>query len=251
MGTDIRVLVVEDSATQAEQLHHLLEGFGYLVDLVKNGAQALAYLESRLPAVILSDVIMPVMDGFELCTRVKGDDRLRHIPIILLTALADTEDIIRSLDAAADNYLTKPFAAEVLEERIRQVLANAERCRRSVPDVELEIVFAGHRHVINPTRVQILDLLLSSYQNAFERQRELEETHRALEEANRKVRALQGLIPICAKCKKIRNDQGYWKQVESYLSEHTGSTFSHGLCPGCLEDSYEELRRYLARTKDA
>jgi len=75
-----------------------------------------------------------------------------------------------------------------------------------------------------------------------ERTMELEESNKKLQQALSEIKTLQGIIPICAKCKKIRDDQGFWQQVESYVSRHSGAVFSHSICPACLEEYYHELK---------
>jgi two-component system sensor histidine kinase/response regulator len=122
----IDILVVEDSATQAELLRRTLTHRGYTVTIADHGAHALAIVRERPPTLILSDIAMPVMDGYAMCHAIKSDPALEDIPIILLTALSDPEDIIRSLNARADNYLTKPYDEDTLVARIEHLLANQE-----------------------------------------------------------------------------------------------------------------------------
>ena len=90
--------------------------------------------------------------------------------------------------------------------------------------------------------MQILDMLISTYEAAIQKNRELERTNRELREANEKIRTLSGLIPICAVCKKIRNDNGYWDQLEKFISEHTDANFSHGYCPDCAKKILEDMK---------
>ena len=231
-----RVLVVEDSATQAEHLKYVLEGHGYRVSVAKNGREAMALLAVDPPGVVVSDVIMPEMDGFELCKAIKTDESLRGIPVILLTTLAEPDDLIRGLESLADNFMTKPFDEAALIERIHYVLLNAEMRKTSSTELGIEIAFAGGRHLITSSRMQILDLLLATYENSVIKNRELEKANLALKEANDRVRSLSGLIPICAKCKKIRDDQGYWHNLETYLSEHSDMEFTHSFCSGCMAE---------------
>jgi CheY-like chemotaxis protein len=120
----VEILVVEDSAVQAELLRRTLTQHGYSVTVAHHGAHALEIARSRPPTLILSDIAMPVMDGYAMCQAIKGDPDLRDIPVILLTALSDPEDIIRGLNAKADNYLTKPYDDAALLARIEHLLAN-------------------------------------------------------------------------------------------------------------------------------
>src|SRR5450432_64397 len=108
------VLVVEDCPAQAEQLRYILEKNHYRVTVATNGGAALAMIAEETPALIISDIIMPEMDGYEFCRRIKKTEGWYHIPVILLTALVDPQDIIRGLACGADNFITKPYNEEKL-----------------------------------------------------------------------------------------------------------------------------------------
>jgi len=88
------ILIVEDSDVQAYMLKKFLADNGYSVRVARNGAEGLVAIKERAPAVVISDIVMPVMDGYEMCRRMKDDRAFRGIPFILLTTLTDTEDII-------------------------------------------------------------------------------------------------------------------------------------------------------------
>src|SRR5208283_5784345 len=105
MKKEISILIVEDSPTQALVLRHLLEEREYRVKAAESGREALKILARHKPSLIISDIVMPEMDGFELTAAIKSDQRLRDIPVILLTALSDPEDVIRGLEAQVDFYL--------------------------------------------------------------------------------------------------------------------------------------------------
>ena len=238
MRTDVEILLVEDSQTQALQLQRFLEENGYRVSIAKNGVEALRSINQNKPTIVISDVVMPEMDGYELCRQIKSDGELRKIPVILLTTLSNPEDIIMGLECGADNFVIKPYDESFLISRILYILANLELRRDVRSEMGLDIFFAGRRHFINSDRLQILDLLFSTYESAVQKNRELERTNKELKEALETIKTLHGLIPICSYCKKIRNDQGYWQQIEAYIQEHSGAQFSHGLCPECLEKHY-------------
>ena len=103
------ILIVEDSRTQAEQLRHILEQSGYHVRVARDGATALTKLQDDLPSLIITDINMPVMDGYELCRRIKDDQRTANIPVMLLTTLSDPLDVMRGLECGADNFTVKPY----------------------------------------------------------------------------------------------------------------------------------------------
>src|SRR5437867_405773 len=191
-GTLVRILVAEDSATQAQQLQHLLEQQGYHVTVAANGRAALEAAQDCKPTLIISDVIMPEMDGYELCRRVKSDASLGETPVILVTTLSDPQDVIRGLECRADNFILKPYDERYLLGRVQFVLVNREVRQSEKTGMGVEIFFNGHKHFITADRLQILNLLLSTYEAAIQRNKELslarDDLHRlnsSLEAANR------------------------------------------------------------------
>ncbi len=186
----VRVLIAEDSATQAERLAHILGEQGFEVDIAANGRLALEMVRRRRPDLIISDVIMPEMDGYELCSRIKQDREFGDIPVILVTTLADPQDVIRGLECRADNFVLKPYDSEVLLRRVQFVLVNSQMSRVDQPGMGLEIVFSGQRHFITADRLQILNLLLSTYEAAIQRNRELSSTRDTLHATNKELQQL-------------------------------------------------------------
>jgi len=235
------ILIVEDSPPQALLLQKLLEKNGYKVSVAVNGVEALSYLEGHLPALIISDILMPEMDGYELSQKVKARDELKGIPIILLTQLTEPEDIVRGLGCGADNFITKPYDRELLLSRIRYVLVNQEIRKDRVMEMGIEVFFAGKKHFINSDRIQILDLLFSTYENAVQQKRDLEQINKELKEALETIKKLEGILPICAKCKKIRDDKGNWIQMEKYIRDRSEARFSHSICPECAKKLYPDF----------
>ncbi len=233
-----RILVVEDSPTQAKKLQHLLIRQGSNVFLAANGKQALTILEKEKIDIVISDVIMPEMDGFELCKIIKSKREWADIPVVLLTSLKDPKDIIRGLKSGADNFLTKPYDPEFLLKRMKYIIINRQLRQKGATELGMEIFFAGEKFFLSSERIQIVDLLLSTYEAAVKKSLELEEANKKLKKALNEIKTLHGLIPICANCKKVRNDQGYWQMVEEYVSEHSDVTFSHGICPDCYKKLY-------------
>ena len=237
----IEVLIVEDNPVQALLLQRLLEKSGYTVSVACNGVEALAHLQKHIPSLVISDILMPEMDGYELCRKIKAHDGLKSIPVMLLTQLSEPEDIIRGLECGADNFVTKPYDKKSLIPRIRYILVNQEIRKRPISEMGIEIYFAGNKHFINSDRLQILDLLFSTYENTLQQKQELEITNKELKEALETIKILKGLIPICSNCKKIRYDKGYWNHIEAYIQEHSEAEFSHGICPECAKQLYPDL----------
>lgn len=122
------LLLVDDNADMLSFLHDVLKEH-YRVRCATNGREALDMMKQPLPDLVVSDVMMPVMDGLELCRRIKGDLRTSHVPVILLTAKGRTEDQVEGLDSGADLYLPKPFSTEVIRAQISSLLRNRERVK--------------------------------------------------------------------------------------------------------------------------
>jgi PAS domain S-box-containing protein len=177
---NVHILIAEDSPTQAEQLRHSLERNGYRVSISHNGRHALQLARDERPTLIISDVIMPEMDGYQLCKSVKGDPSFGNVPVILLTTLSDPHDIIRGLECRADNFIIKPYDERVLLSRIQFVLLNYEIHEREQAGMGVEIFFNGQRHFITADRLQILNLLLSTYEAAIQKNTELRQVQEEL-----------------------------------------------------------------------
>jgi signal transduction histidine kinase len=190
METPRHVLIAEDSPTQAQHLAHILEAEGYEVAVAANGRLALEMARNRKPRLLISDVIMPEMNGYDLCAQIKGDAALADVPVILVTTLSDPHDVIRGLECRADNFVLKPYDAEQLLRRIQFVLVNSQMRQSEQPGMGLEIVFSGQKHFITADRLQILNLLLSTYEAAIQRNRELSTTRDTLHETNQELQQL-------------------------------------------------------------
>ena len=174
------LLVVEDSAVQRVMLERLLRKSGYQVESAKDGALGLAAARLHQPALIISDISMPNMDGYEMCRAIKSDAALQNTPVLLLTGLDDPIEAIHGLEAGADNYLTKPVEDAHLLERIRSLLTLSDHDRGPGDTDGLQVSFAGKIHVINAGRRQTMNLLLSTYENAVRKNHELIQTQTAL-----------------------------------------------------------------------
>lgn len=185
-----RILVAEDSATQAQHLQYFLEKRGYAVAIASDGRRALDAIASFDPTLVISDVVMPEMTGYELCHRIKTDGSLGHLPVILVTTLSDPHDVIRGLECGADHFILKPYDEKHLLDRVEYVLANRQMQRQADADKVIEIFFNGQKHSITSDRLQILNLLLSTYEAAIRRNRELGEIQVALRQSNADLQAL-------------------------------------------------------------
>jgi len=180
----MEILIVEDSPTQAERLQYILQREGFTVTWARHGQEALALLSHYRPDLIISDIMMPQMNGFELCQAIKSNAQWRQIPVILLTSLSSMEDVMHGLKCGADNFITKPYNDYLLLRRIEFILHN--RDNQKAADMEgqgIEIIFGGQRHYINSEPSQILSLLISTFESAVAKNQELEAANRELVKA--------------------------------------------------------------------
>jgi phosphoserine phosphatase RsbU/P len=206
----VSILIVDDSPDQQALLRSILGKAGHEAVVSADSAKSASVvlnLEGDAPTqkidLILMDVLMPEQDGVETCRQIKRCAHLQDIPIIMVTAKTDLCNLKEAFAAGAMDYISKPVNSVELLARVSSALTlKSEMDRRK--------------------------------NREFELRRSNEELQRALKE----VKVLRGLIPICASCKKIRNDGGFWQQLEEYLGEHSEAEFSHGLCQPCIKKLY-------------
>ncbi|MBM4021655.1 MAG: response regulator [Planctomycetes bacterium] len=170
--TGVDVLIAEDSRMQAKILQRRLTEAGHTVRWAENGSLALAMARERRPDIIISDIEMPVATGYEFCKAVKTDATLRTVPFILLSTLSDPIDIIRGLDAGADNYVTKPYEPDYLLGRMNALLATPLVSDEDAA-ATLEVTLAGQKFLVKAGRQQVLNLLVSTFENAVAKNQEL------------------------------------------------------------------------------
>jgi len=183
----MRILVVEDSRTQAESLRYILEKKGYTVTLATNGNDALEQMRASRTDLVLTDIVMPEMDGYELCHRIKTDKDLQSVPVIMVTQLFDPVDVIRGLEAGADNFIIKPFEPQDIDSRIQNVITTRKSQDPEVSPGAFEITLADGKHTITANRRQILDILLSTYEITVRKNTELQEAHERLNLLNEQL----------------------------------------------------------------
>ncbi len=172
-GGGVDVLIAEDSRMQAKILQKRLTDAGHTVRWAENGALALEMARERRPEIIISDIEMPVATGYDFCKAVKTDPALRTVPFILLSTLSDPIDIIRGLDAGADNYVTKPYEPDYLLGRMQALLATPLGGDDEATAATLEVSLAGQKFKVKAGRQQVLNLLVSTFENAVTKNQEL------------------------------------------------------------------------------
>jgi CheY-like chemotaxis protein len=205
-GLYLKILIAEDDAISRRILEAMLTKWEYDFISTCDGLEAWTGLQGEdTPELAILDLMMPNMDGIELCRKIRSSPRLDSIYIIILTARGQKEDILAGFQAGADDYITKPFNRDELHARLK-------------------------------VGIRIIEL-----------QTKLAQRVKELEDALSDVRQLQGLLPICSYCKRIRDDENYWSQVEEYITERSEARFTHGICPDCYETV---VKADLARMKE-
>jgi signal transduction histidine kinase len=182
-----RILVVEDSPTQAQQLQLILEAERFAVDVAANAEIALQRFADQAFDMIISDIMMPGLSGYELCERIKQDPRGHNIPVVLLSTLIDPMDIIRGLECGADNFITKPYEPEQLVDRIRTVFQNRRARTQGKLAFGVEVMFLGRKFVVNSEKEQILDLLIATFEDIVRTNRGLQESKAELVAAKAQI----------------------------------------------------------------
>jgi DNA-binding response OmpR family regulator len=190
------LLIVEDSPTQLLILKNLLEKNGFHVERAVDGEAALERARTGPPDLIISDIFMPKMNGYELCQALKQDSRLMSIPVILLTTMSASESIVKALNTCADYFVPKPYDESYLISKIRSILATKDLSENLDHKETMEVVVDGKRHTVTSTRQQILNLLLSTYDAVAQKNKELEETQRKLHETRDQLVESQRLAAI-------------------------------------------------------
>jgi CheY-like chemotaxis protein len=182
-----KILVVEDSPTQAIRVQHLLESHGFSVSIAKNGQTALQYLNQDIPSVVVSDVVMPEMNGYELCRSIRLNPALEDVPVILLTALYDFDEIVRGLESGADCFLIKAYQEKNLISSIRSILADKGLGRRPTLCQSMTILFSGNRYELSTDIIRGIHMLLASFQASVEQCRELDQENHELIKAYSRI----------------------------------------------------------------
>ena len=182
-----RILVVEDSPTQAQQLQLILEAEQFAVDVAPNAEIALQHFADSSFDMIISDIMMPGLSGYEFCDRIKKNARGHDMPVILLSTLVDPMDIIRGLECGADNFITKPYEPEQLVDRIRTVFRNRRARTHGKLAIGVEVVFLGKKFIVNSEKEQILDLLIATFEDIVRTNRGLQESKAELVAAKAQI----------------------------------------------------------------
>ena len=192
-----RILVVDDEPVNRQVLRNYLTIERFDLTLASSGDEALRLLEEQTFDLVLLDIMMPKVSGYEVCLRLRQKHPLADLPVIFLTAKNQDSDVVAGMSLGANDFLTKPISKDRLLARMR-------------PHLDLLHV---HRNL-----------------------------EQLVEEKVSEVKVLSGLLPICAGCKKIRNDEGYWAELEVFIDQHSEAEFTHAMCPDCVEQYYQSAK---------
>ena len=196
------ILIVEDSPTQAEEIKYLLESYQFSSVVRQNGLEALDWLSSNRPLLVISDIVMPEMNGFELCDKIKSDEHLKDISVVLLTALSDPDEVIEGLLCGADSFITKPYNKKFLLYTIEKIILEKQSIQANNDEDGIEINYKGEKRVIHAEPQKVIKLLLSIYQGSIYKNDELIQSRNELRQMNEKLEDL-----VEERTKEIKKDE--------------------------------------------
>ncbi len=213
----IKILIVEDSRTQAEYLRHILESEGYRVTLAENGIEAMEETAADRPSIILSDIIVPEMDGYELSRRIKQDPATATIPVILVSQLFDPVDVIRGLESGADDFIIKPYDPEYIRLRISTILEAITNPDPESTASPMEISVLDKTYHVTAGRSKILRILLSTYEVAVKKNVELDEAREQLHAVNEQLQ--HAVADLKSSNTRLESENNERRKVEKALDE--------------------------------
>ena len=213
-NSKIEILIVDDQPENLLLMSKILDRAELSILKARSGKDALAISEGKDLALAILDIQMPEMNGFELAEALCQRDSFKNTPIIFITALsAQDRFIFKGYAAGAVDYLFKPVEPQIIRSKVGVFLKLYQQ-RRLIEE----------QSKLLAEKVESLSAL-----------------NKSLKEAMEQIKTLKGILPICAHCKKIRNDKGYWEQVEKFLEQNSDLGFSHGICPDCLKKHFPDM----------
>ena len=209
-----RICIAEDSKSQAKVLCEILEGKGYAVVVAGNGLEGLYKVNEARPDLIISDVEMPQMDGYEFCRTVKSDREFRQIPFVILTLLSDVKDVVKGLEAGADYFITKPYDNDVLIATVESILNTQHNGNGATDPVRVQVEYGGSVHHLDVEPQKIMNFFCSTYDNLINQNHSLSLTKQELKRLNNhleekireKTRFLEDEISVRVKAENALKD---------------------------------------------
>ncbi len=200
-----KVIIVDDAPENIRALIEILKEDYATIPATSGEAGLAKALIEPLPDLILLDIMMPAIDGYEVCKRLKAIEKTKDIPVVFISAISEAMDNAKAFGLGAVDYITKPFYPAAIKARVKN-------------------------HITLRKTILEMDLIIYKLKGALN-----------------EIKTLSGLIPICANCKKIRDDQGYWLQLEQYIKERSSAEFSHSICPDCVSELYAEFKEVILK----
>lgn len=207
------ILIVEDSITQAMRLQYTLESAGFIVTHCENGTSALEILPTLKPHLMISDVVMPGMDGYGLCREVRKIPEMNYMPIILLTSLSDPDYVIHGLECGANGFITKPYHDSYLLARIYDAIKNHNTHESSGHERSIAFSFSGKEYTVSADPLQILEVLISTYSTVLENNDELLKAQNELQVLNSSLEQM-----VQNRTVQLQNEVDIRTQAERFLT---------------------------------
>ncbi|MGA2400785.1 MAG: response regulator [Syntrophobacteraceae bacterium] len=231
------ILLVEDSPTQALELKLILEKHGYRISVAGNGREALIWLRRNRPAMVISDIVMPEIDGYELCRAIRKDEKLKGIPVILLSFLSEAADILKGLESGASNFIVKPYNTDYLVSYIREELSGKRAAGEDHPLPPFALEYAGRSYSISSNVRQILQILLATYETAVRKNEELIKAENDLRLSNELLeeRVRERTAALTTEIAERRRVEDELRQKSEALSAYSAK----------LEQSNQELQDFV------
>lgn len=211
-----RIVIIDDDILSLSLLAGLLHKAGFdQISTAADGREGVALIFNELPDLVVLDYVLPDMSGFDVCAQLKQHEKTRDIPVFIITGATVDYDMTMgsAFETGASEYFTKPV-------RLTDILPRMLTALKSK---------------------KLLDQLRQEVALRQKAEQEQQKLIQELQQALNSIKTLKGLLPICTACKKIRDDDGYWQNVEKYIREHSEAQFTHGICPDCARKLYPDV----------
>jgi DNA-binding response OmpR family regulator len=235
----MKVLVVEDDPSTQVLLRAALTKRGHEVEVCGSAEQAQAIFQTTVFPLIVLDLNLPGIDGLTFCRWVRSLPDGDQYFILIGTGRDQPEDLQEALKAGTNDFLVKPYRLDRLHIRLAiaecqvEIMAQRHHALEQLQGHQEQLELRVRERTAELAKANLI--LLQEIERREAAEAETQKVIAELQTALTNVKNLRGLLPICSWCHKIRDDSGYWNQLEVYLSEHSDADFSHGICPECTE----------------
>jgi DNA-binding NtrC family response regulator len=241
---DLRVLIIEDSEDDALLLAREIRRGGYepVYELIETSEAMKSALAREKWDVVISDYVMPGFSGLEALDILKqsGID----LPFIIVSGNIGEDIAVGAMKAGAHDYILKGNPARLVPAIERELREAETRRQRRMADEALKRAYEELEVKVKERTAELIETNQALKEEITQRKLAEEQREKLITELRQAlaaVKTLSGLLPICASCKKIRDDKGYWNQIEEYIRRHSKAEFSHGICPDCARKLYPDF----------